>query len=391
MSVATDLIVVGGGLMGLSCALAARERGMTVRIVEAETVARHASSASAGGVRSLNRHPAEIPLARAALPLWSRMAVRLGRDCGFRLVGQVRVAEDGAAMEVLARRAALLEGLGHDHERLLSASELRRRVPGIAAHCQGALAVDDDGFADPLATVHALRAKAREIGVTIDERTRIVGLEAWSEGVELDGLGPAGRIRYRAGRCVNAAGAWGGALAGLAGDGVPIRTAALQMSVTAPMPRFVEPVLGSEGRKLSLKQTRAGALVIGGGHEGHVTERSMDVRSGAGATGHVEPTLLARNLAAAVSLFPHIASARIVRTWAGLEGMIEDGLPVIGASPGSPAVVHAFGFSAHGFALVPLVGDLVADLLEGRAPTPALHAFTARRFRAPVTDTEIAA
>ena len=397
MTPRVDLIVVGAGLMGLSCALAARERGMTVRVAEAETAARHASSASAGGVRSLNRHPAEIPLARAALPLWATMQARVGHDCGFRASGQVRVAEDGAALDALERRAALVEGLGHSHERLLSARELRRRVPGIAAHCRGALAVDDDGFADPLATVHALRAKVREAGAEIDERTRVVGLEARADGLRLDGVGPSGPVEYRAGRCVNAAGAWGGALASLAGDAAPIRTAALQMSVTAPTARFLEPVLGSEGRKLSLKQTGAGALVIGGGYEGVVVDRpgidrSGDAASGAaGPSGHVEAALLARNLAAAVSLFPHLASARVVRTWAGLEGMVADGLPVIGPSRRVPGLVHAFGFSAHGFALVPLVGTLVADVLEGREPALGLDAFAPDRFDAHATDEERAA
>ena len=375
-----DLLVVGGGLMGLSCALAASERGMTVRLVEAETLARHASSASAGGVRSLNRHPAEIPLARAALPMWATLAERVGQDCGFRPVGQIRVAEDEAAMAALERRAALVEGLGYRHERLLSSAELRRRVPAIAAHCRGALAVDDDGFADPLASVHALHACARRHGVAIEERTRIVDVSARGEGLRLDGIGPAGPISYHATRCVNAAGAWAAPLASLAGDEVPMRAVALQMSVSAPVRPFLDVVLGSEGRKLSLKQSAAGALVIGGGYEGRLVERSPDGESGRGPSGHVVHSLLARNLAAAVSLFPELDSVRVVRTWAGLEGVTADGLPVIGTSTGLPALVHAFGFSAHGFALVPLVGTLMADLLEGREPAPALDAFAPDRF-----------
>ena len=381
MSPVEDLLVVGAGLMGLSCALAARERGLGVLVVEAGTTGRHASSASAGGVRSLNRHPAEIPLARAALPLWARMAERLGADCGFRVSGQVRVAEDGAALAALERRAALVEGLGHDHERLLSAEALRRRVPGIAPHCRGALAVEDDGFADPLATVHALRTRARRLGVRIVERTRVGALATERESIVLEATRPDGAsVTYRARRCVNAAGAWGGDLAALAGDDVPIRTAALQMAVTAPLAPFLAPVLGSEGRKLSLKQSAAGALVIGGGHEGDVAAGASDH-----ASGRVVPSRLAENLAAALALFPRLADARVVRTWAGLEGMVADGLPVIGPSRAHPALVHAFGFSAHGFALVPLVGSLVADLIEGGEPAHDLAAFDPRRFPDPAT------
>ena len=78
-----DVIVIGGGLIGLSAALALRQRGMDVAVLEATTLARHASSASAGGVRSLNRHPAEIALVRAALPLWATLAKELDHSCGF--------------------------------------------------------------------------------------------------------------------------------------------------------------------------------------------------------------------------------------------------------------------------------------------------------------------
>ena len=69
-----------------------------------------------------------------------------------------------------------------------------------------------------------------------------------------------------------------------------------------------------------------------------------------------------------------------MRTWTGLEGMVADGLPVIGASPSRSAFVHAFGFSAHGFALVPLVGEIVLDVLEGGKIGHDIQAFDPGRF-----------
>ena len=360
--VTPDLLVVGGGLIGLSVALAARGRGMSVTVLEREGVGRHASSASAGGVRSLNRHPAEIPLARAALPLWDELAARLGRDCGFRRTGQVRVALDAAGLEALEARAALARSLGHEHERMVGRGTLAARIPALSRACLGALAVEDDGFADPLATVHAYRAAVLRAGVEIREgvAVRAVG----GGGAETD------RGEVRAGRVVNAAGAWGGALAP---EAVPIRAAALQMTVTAPVEPFVSPVLGAQGRKLSLKQTGAGAVVIGGGFEGRVDE--------AARRGRPDPALAAENLRNAVALFPHLAGARILRMWAGLEGMVADGLPVLGPSR-VPGLVYAFGFSAHGFALAPLVGPLVADMLEGRPTNLPLAPFAPGRFEA---------
>lgn len=366
-----DLAVIGAGLMGLSVALEARTRGMNVVILEAETCARHASSASAGGVRSLNRHPAEIALTRAALPLWDALARKLGRNCGFKRSGQIRVAEDAAAMQALEDRAAVTTALGYNHERLITRAELKARIPAIADHCLGALVVDDDGFADPLATVHAWRHANTQADVRIRENTRVMALEKSTAGLRLATSG--GSIEAKC--VVNTAGAWGDRIAGFAGDRMPLRTAALQMIVTARMPAFVDPVVGSQGRKLSLKQTAAGSVVIGGAYEGDVGEGPDGPLRGVPRAGRA-----ASNLANAVSLFPALRTARVTRIWAGLEGMTPDGLPYLGQSENLSGLFHAFGFSAHGFALAPLIGPLVADLLEGKRNNHTIAPFAPDRF-----------
>lgn len=366
-----DVAVIGAGLMGLSVAFEARTRGMTVVILEAESCARHASSASAGGVRSLNRHPAEIALTRAALPLWDGLAHRLGRESGFKRSGQIRVAEDVAAMQDLEERAAKTAALGFDHERLITRAELRRRIPAVADHCLGALVVDDDGFADPLATAHAWRHATTRSGVRICEQTRVIALERISGALRLKTTGGS----FDAVRVLNTAGAWGDRIAGLAGDEMPLRTAALQMIVTSRMPTFVGPVVGTQGRKLSLKQTATGSVVIGGAYEGDLTKGPNGPQQGVPRAWGA-----AANLGNAVSLFPALRSARVTRIWAGLEGMTPDGLPYLGQSATMTGLYHAFGFSAHGFALAPLIGPLVVDLLEGKRNNHAIGPFDPSRF-----------
>lgn len=377
-----DAVVVGGGLIGLSAALALRSRGMEVTVLEATTVARHASSASAGGVRSLNRHPAEIALARAALPLWATLAKELGHPCGFTVSGQIRVAEDADALDVLAARAALTRELGYTHEQLMSANELHSRVPRLAQHCRGALFVEDDGFADPLHTVHAYRQACITAGVSLQEGVRVQSVEKDASVLQLhcsavDNTvrGDSHNVDYRCRHCINAAGAWGSAISAFAGEPVPLRAAALQMAVTEPLPQFVSTVVGCHGRKLSLKQTTMGSVIIGGGYEGHVNE---DLRYG--LRGTLNHLLAAENLANAAALFPHLKEVRVVRQWAGIEGMIADSLPVLGHSHCLPGLIHAFGFSAHGFALVPMVGPLIADIAEGRNINLPIEAFAINRF-----------
>jgi sarcosine oxidase subunit beta len=378
----TDTIVIGGGLIGLSAALALRQQGMGVTLLEASTIARQASSASAGGVRSLNRDPAEIALARAALPLWSTLEKELGQSCGFTQSGQIRVAEDDQAFEALAARAVLTRNLGFEHEQLIDARELRDRIPQLISTCQGGLLVEDDGFADPLSTVHAYRQACADAGVCLMEGVRVTAIEPEASGLRLHcshvkeaANHSLNTFEYRCRQCVNAAGAWGGVLSASIGEPVPIRPVALQMAVTEPVPEFVKTVVGCQGRKLSLKQTSAGAVIIGGGFEGHVHSERHD-----GLRGIVNQERAAENTANVARLFPHLRKTKIVRQWAGIEGMVDDNLPVLGQSVRLPGLIHAFGFSGHGFALVPVVGPLVAAIAVGRRVNLPIDAFAIDRF-----------
>jgi sarcosine oxidase subunit beta len=365
---ASDVAVIGGGLIGLSVALAAARRGMTVTVLESGLIGTGASASSAGGVRSLNRHPAEIPLARAALRLWRELDASLGAPTGYAESGQIRVAEDDAAMAKLEARAALSRDLGYTHERLIDSAALAAREPALAGRAVGALIVEDDGFADQLASLRAYAAAARRAGVTVHQRRRVAAIARVGGALAIaDHAGGETHARH----VVNAAGVGGAALAEALGDRAPVRAAALQMSVTERVAPFVGAVIGSEGRKLSLKQTGDGTVVIGGAFEGVVGEDGK---------GRVWPKSLAANLANAARLFPALRGARVARSWAGVEAMVADGLPMLGPSGAAPGVVHAFGFSAHGFALSPLVGPLVADILEGRSSNLPLAPFAPDRF-----------
>ena len=111
-----DVIIIGGGLHGCSAAYNLSSQRVKVLVLEKHVVGRHASSASAGGVRRLGRHPAEIPLAMASIELWHRLNRLLGADTEFHATGQVRVAETADELNACAARVELARGLGYDHE-----------------------------------------------------------------------------------------------------------------------------------------------------------------------------------------------------------------------------------------------------------------------------------
>jgi sarcosine oxidase subunit beta len=365
-----DAVVIGGGLHGLSAALHLSRAGRKVVVLERAWVGRHASGASAAGVRTLGRPPQEVELTLQAMRMWHEIADLVGDDCGFHAHGQIRVAENDADMAKLEQRLALMHGLGYHHEELIDRAELRRLVPALAHHCVAAMIVRDNGAADPHRTLTAFRRSVEDAGAQIREGHGVESIERSAERWAVH----AGGARYVAPFVVNCAGAWAGRVAAMVGDVIPLGTKASMMIVTERVEPMVEPTVGSFGRPLSFKQTNKGTLLIGGGRQG-----AFDLDKETAAVNLVELATAART---ACELFPSIGDIRITRTWAGLEAATSDQLPIIGPSPTAPGVIHVFGFTGHGFQLVPVTGAVVTDLVvRGHTERP-IGELTAERLMA---------
>ena len=363
-----DVIIIGGGLMGASSALQLSKLGLKCVVLDREHPGRHSSGVSAGGLRRLNRHPAEIPLSVAAAAIWHNIEDLLDNDCGTHFPGQIRVAENAADLEKLQQRARLVAGLGYDHEEMIDRDELFQLVPGLSPHCVGGLICRDDGFGQPFHALTAFRHKATRLGVDfrigarVDEIDRRKGL--WQVHTPLG--------KFRAPILVNSAGSWAHRISEAVGESVPLQPGSPMMMVTERLPRFVEPVLGAASRKLSFKQMPNGTLLIGGAHLARLDfnhERT-----------EIEWRKMAVSARTVLALFPQLEDVRIVRTWAGVEAFMPDHLPVI--SPGQEAgVFHAFGFSAHGFQLSPVVGQIIAQLITDGTSSLPIEAFSIKRFQ----------
>ena len=346
-----DVAVIGGGLHGLSAALHLARAGRRTIVLERSWVGRHASGATAAGVRTLGRDLAEVPISLEAMEMWHQIASIVGDDCGFHADGQIRVAEFDRHWPDLLQREAQMRALGYAHEELVDAVELRRLVPALSRHCVGALVARRDGAADPHRTIAAFRRSCEAAGVTIIEGC---GLDA-VERAGSDWLLCSGTRRFAAPVVVNAGGAWAGRLAALFGDEIELGLKASMMIVTERLAPLLGPVVSVVGRALSFKQSDQGTLVIGGGLQGAADLDRQD--------SSVDFVTLARGARAAVDLFPMVGDVHIARSWTGIEAKTQDLLPVIGASPNTPGLLHVFGFSGHGFQLVPVVGAILCDLI----------------------------
>lgn len=359
MNVRTDAIVIGAGIHGCSTALHLALRGAGVDVIEKDTAGRHASGVNAGGVRTLGRDPAEIPLALASLEMWHRISDLVHDSCDFQPSAQIMVAETEDDMRGLEARRRELERLGYSHEELVDRGELRSLLPAVADRCVGGLIARRDGHANPYRTVTAFRRRAEALGARFHEGCMVEAIDRAPGGWCIR----AGERVFEAGAVVNCAGAWGDRVAAMLGDRIPLEAVAPMMMVTERVPLFVEPVVLGSGRPLSLKQAANGTVLIGGGRLGPADRER----------GHAGLDLggLAAGARTAMEIFPCLSGASAVRCWSGLEGRTPDALPVIGPSPRAPGAYHAFGFSLHGFELGPVVGRVIAGLvLDGRTELP---------------------
>lgn len=364
-----DLLIIGGGIHGCAAALFCARRGMSVILLEKDTVGRHASGVNAGGVRRLGRHYAEVPISARSMALWHRIDQILDDDTGFTIAPQIKVAETVAELDALRERVATLNGMGFFHEIILERDALHARLPAVADHAVGGLAVLDDGFAQPFWTTAAFAAKARAEGARIFEEHRVCAIDR-TDG---DWQVTVGTETFRAPNVLNTAGAWAGDLSARLGEPVPLEAIAPMMIVTARLPHFCDAVVGAAGRPLSFKQMPNGTCVIGGGRRGQ-----------ADAASNLSEILfpeLRHTAETAMSLFPIMRGASIIRSWSGVEARLPDDIPVIGHSARHAGLFHAFGFSAHGFQMGPGVGDIMAELITNGDTQADLAPFAIDRFQ----------
>ena len=353
-SFSDTVAVVGGGVIGLSCAWRAASAGFAVTVHDPAPGS--GASHVAGGMLApvTEAVPGEqevLALATASLRRWPDFAAELataGADPGLRIRGALVVALDPGDRTELDRLAEQLSGMGRQVE-VLSGREARRAEPSLGPQVRRALSVPGEASVDNRALLSALLVACRSAGVEF-------------RGQRCATL-PAADV------VVLAAGAHSAALhPALARVIRPVKGEILRLRSrpgTLPPPsRTVRAIVG--GRHSYLVPRDGGWLVVG------ATQREVGFDTDVTAGGVREL------LADAERVLPAIAEYALEETAAGLRAGSPDNLPVIGEL--EPGVLAATGHHRHGILLAPLTADAVLALLRGEAVPVEAEAATPARL-----------
>ncbi len=367
-TIESEVVIIGGGIMGLSTAYFLAKRGKQVTVLERRTFGFEASSRNAGGVRQQGRDPREIPLAMASVALWATLADELGAPTHYRRGGNIVVALSDREMETLQRRVASERKLGLAVE-MIDRKQLAELVPGISERCIGGSYCPTDGVAEPSAVVSAFVGAAERLGVNLCPHT-----EALDFVVENDRVVSVltEKIAIRPRITVNMANAWAPLLAMRIGVVLPIRPVRSQLVEIdlgdTPFPQF----LGFPEVQVCCRPTAYGRVHFG------------PLGSSVGRPDLEDPLppgiSYFSNL---VGVLPRLENAQITRKWSGLLDVTPDAVPILGYVPGLRDYVVAAGFSGHGFCLGPIVGKLISELIIDQETSLSIDAFALARFGRP--------
>lgn len=415
-----DVVVIGGGVIGVSTALFLARGGHRVVLLEKGRIAAEQSSRNWGWIRQQGRDPAELPIMIEAAGHWRRFAKETNIDIGLTQGGVTYLAENDQAMEGFAAWKPHADAHGVDTQ-LLSADATAKLIPGLSRTYAGALYTASDMRAEPWTAVPALAGIASREGAQIIENCAVRCLDI-----------AAGRIagvyteqgHIACSRVVLAGGTWSALFLGNHGVSMPQLSVRASVISTSPLPVVFEGGAADDHIAFRPRADGGYSLAAGGAHEffvgpaafRHASKFLTQLRADPFGTRFLprapkgypdawgtarrwdgdmptpfeamrvlNPTpkaarvhKLAQDFAA---LFPNLPPFEITCAWAGMIDTMPDLVPVVDHCDVLPGLVIGTGMSGHGFGIGPAMGRILADLACDKDPKHDLTRFEFARFR----------
>ncbi len=412
-----DVVIVGAGIVGCATAYFLARRGLRVAVVECARAHGEQSRKNWGFVRQQGRDPHEIPLMMEANRIWRGLEAELGADIEWVHGGNLAFAADPARMALFEQWLPVAREFGLD-TRLLRPLDLAEVVPGIGGQWAGGLHTPGDGHADPAKATDAFARAAAARGAAFQLGCAVEGV-ATENGAVSAVVTERGEIRTPWVVC--AAGAWSARLGRTLGLALPQRWVRGTVAQTTAAPAVTSCAVWGPG--VAFRQRRDGSFNIAAGgaldhdvtldslrqirfflpnfwrnkalfrfHVGRPLVRSLMAALPAsaarrhpltwdrGSEPRPNPAKVDKSLAELGRVLPSLSGLGIARTWAGYIDATPDLLPVLGEVPALRGFAFATGFSGHGFAMGPVAGRLISELIADGKTSLDISAFRFSRF-----------
>jgi glycine/D-amino acid oxidase-like deaminating enzyme len=379
----SDVVVIGGGVVGTAITYYLAKAGVNVCLVEKADFASGTSSAC-GNVAALQTKPPgpKLSLALRSMILLNDLEKELDADLEFSNEGGMFIAETEEEVAYLSGKAEKIKNLGVNVE-FVDGDTARALESSLAKHILGATVCPQDSTLNPMKLALSFARSAKRLGAVTRTFCEVIGIDR--EGIKIkavvtkDGKIPTNTI-------VNAAGVWSPVLAKMVGLDLPVKPRKGELFVTEKTPPLWRGVLGTARYLLSkslpeaengndelrtgviASMTASGNLLIGATREFVGFDLRSTYRGVEGLLRHI------------AKVIPATRNLHMLRTYSGLRPSSPDGLPIIGRSPELPSFIIASGHEGDGIILSPITGKLIADLVVGDVDESLLGAFAWSRF-----------
>jgi sarcosine oxidase, subunit beta len=369
-----EVLIIGGGIMGLALAYNAARMGQKrIVVVERSYLCSGASGRNGGGVRMQWSSEDSVRLMRDSVEICKRFAAEMGVNVWFRQGGYLFLVKKPELLAVLEKNVRIQNACGVPTH-MLEPDEAKKLVPEL--DLEGVIAASfnpKDGVLFPWPFLWGYAHKAIELGVAVHTFAEVERLEMEGGRIARVHLRSAkepvappnvareererGQIRWRktvrVRHVINATGAWSPVLAKQVGVELPNKPYRHEILTTEPLKPFLDPMVTILGEGLYFSQSMRGEIVGGMGDPSETS--SFDQSSSFG--------FLRRFAQNATKLLPLLGNVQVVRQWAGLYDVSPDGRPILGEPKSVPNLTLLCGFTGHGFMMAPIIGKLAAERL----------------------------